>query len=467
MQNMTVAKTVVAGIFANDPVFLSLLDGWDDNIPLCIDSRSVPNNAIFFAIKGDVYDGHDFINEARAQGASLIIAEKIVDTNIPTIVVPHTLKTFSQIAHRHLMSMPAIRIAITGSNGKTTVKEMVRAALEANLGQDAVYANVGTLNNHFGVPLSALNVNSRHEVAIFELGMNHKGEIRDLCRIVEPHLGLITNVALAHPGNFKDGLEGIRKAKGELFSALKEGHAIINEDDDLVLKEAALHNFRKKTTFGKETSDLWLHEREPYNLATKLQTLGVLQKNGCRINFGIPLPGLHHAKNAVAALAVLRALDLFLDKGALGIANMVTNIGRMNLMVIDKCLVINDGYNANPSSMEAGIKASLEFEAKKRMAVIGAMAELGHKSDNYHYELGILLAKHFHEIFVSGELALPVVEGVKAANNEVKVIYKNTSEELIKPIVDVMKDYDLMFIKGSKSSRMQVIAEALKRLKDN
>jgi len=463
MPVLMVKKAIVAGIFAHEPAFLEKMPGWGEDVPLCIDSRSVPEQSIFFAIKGEVHDGHDFIEEARAQGASLVVAEKYVESKIPLILVNDPLKTFSRIAHRHLLSMPALRIALTGSNGKTTVKEMIKAGLSAVLGSQAVYANPGTLNNHFGVPLSALEVNPRHQVAIFELGMNHQGEIADLCEIVEPQIGLVTNIGVAHQGNFTDGILGVQKAKGELFLALAQGHAVINMEDERVLAEANSQSFAHKTTFGSVgKSDIWLEERKNFCVNSGLQPISIEQKDGSRVDFNIPLPGIHHAKNAVAALAVIKALGYPVEIAAQGLVNMTTTGGRMSLSVVDRCLLINDGYNANPLSMEAGILACLEFEAPRRLAVIGAMGELGPLSDRYHFELGQLLAKHFQKIFVCGELAVAVIKGAESQGLKAPdVVYKNTSEELIEPVRRVMGQQDLIFIKGSKFTKMQVLARAL------
>lgn len=463
MQNMTVKKAIVAGIFAHEPAFLAQMPIWGEDIPLSIDSRAVPKDGIFFAIKGEFFDGHDFIEDAKAEGASLVVAEKYVDTKVPLILVNDTLKTFSRIAHRHLMSMPALRIALTGSNGKTTVKEMIKAAFHAVLGPQAVYANVGTFNNHFGVPLSALQVNARHQVAIFELGMNHKGEISELCSIVEPQVGLITNIGVAHQGNFPDGIDGVQQAKGELFASLAQGHAVINLDDGRIVAEANRHNFTARTTFGSSSeADIWITRREPFCISSGLQPLSIADKDGHHLDLSIPLPGLHHAKNAVAALAVIKALGFPVEKAALGLMHMTTALGRMSLSLVDRCLVINDGYNANPASMEAGVLACLEFDAPRRVAVIGAMGELGALSDHYHFELGQLLAQHFHQIFICGEAAKAVIKGAESAGlSPSQVVFRKTAQELIEPLRLIMSQQDLIFIKGSKTANVQLIARAL------
>lgn len=463
MQNMMVKKAILENIFAENPIFLTAAHRWPDQVFLSIDSRLPLENSIFFAIKGDLNDGHDFIDDAIKSGASLVVAQRQVDATVPLIIVPDSLKTFSDIAHRHLMSMPAFRIGLTGSNGKTTVKEMIRAALSAVLGAEAVYANEGTLNNHFGVPISALQLRPCHKVAIFEMGMNHEGEIRELCQIVKPDLGLITNVGVAHEGNFRNGVAGIQAAKGEIFEAVEQKMAVINFDDERVVAEAKRHNFAQTLRFGSSnTADIWLAGRDPYDIKTGLQRLRIGHREGTTLSFGIPMPGIHHAKNALAALAVVKALGLDLQKAAQGLASMITALGRMSLSELSGCLLINDAYNANPASMKAGVMACLEFEAPRRIAVVGSMGELGNLSDRYHFELGQLLAEHFHTIFICGELAYPVLKGAENRGfKAAQLLYKKTPEELIEPLRAIMHHHDLIFIKGSKSAKMQVVARAL------
>lgn len=463
MQSMTVKKAILDNIFSDALAYSRVAHFWDEEVPLSIDSRSMPKNGIFFAIKGELNDGHDFISEAQNKGALLIIAEREVESFVPIIIVKDSLKLFSLIAHNHLMSMPAFRIGLTGSNGKTTVKEMIRAALSALIGPNKVYANVGTLNNHFGVPISALLVKPEHSYAVFEMGMNHEGEIRDLCEIVKPQLGLIINIGVAHEGNFKNGPDGVQAAKGELFYATQNKIAVVNLDDTRVMAEAKRHDFSKVISFGtNKEADLWLKSRGAYDVQSNRQKILIEEKDGSSIEFYIPLPGYHHAKNAVAALAVVKALGLSIKDAAQGLSSMITTTGRMNLNLVDGCLVINDAYNANPVSMKAGILACLEFEAPRRIAVIGAMGELGTKSREYHFELGQTLAKYFHRIFISGEDALAIVEGAKAQGfDPSSIIFKKTSEELIEPVRAVMPNHDLIFIKGSKTALMQVVARAL------
>lgn len=432
---------------------------------LSIDSRIIEQNDIFFAIKGEFADGHDHIFEAFEKGACLVVAEKIPDdlTHLPIILVKDSLEAFSSLAHDYLKSLKLLKIAITGSNGKTTTKEMVKACL-SQFAPDEIYASEGNKNNHFGIPLSALEVKPSHKIAIFEMGMNHAEEIASHCKIVEPDMGIITNISFAHEGNFSDGILGVAKAKGELFEYLakNDGLAIANMDDERVM--SLVKKFGNKYIgFGRgENADLRILSNKSYSEEIGGQEVSVCTDKES-FSFVVPLPGAHHAQNAAASLATVLALGQDVKKASLGLLSMKKTLGRMNISLNPKGFtMINDGYNANPASMKAGILASLELNGTRRVAVIGAMGELGEKSATHHFELGKLLAEHFDQLFICGKEALNTVKGAKEANFlESKIFYAPTSAELITPLKEYLTEGDLVFIKGSLSANMKAITDAL------
>lgn len=434
---------------------------------LSIDSRETLPGDIFFAIKGEFADGHDHIHEAHEKGCSLIFAEKISSSlaHLPVILVKDSLKFYSLIAHEYLKTLDLIKIAITGSNGKTTTKEMLKACLDKIYGETLVYASAGNRNNHFGIPLSALEATPAHRVAIFEMGMNNPLEIASHCSIIEPHFGIITNISFAHEGNFADGILGVARAKGELFQFLasSNGTVIVNLDDERVTELTRSLGFKKPFSFGhSENADMRILENKPYCLKTHAQEV-TLSSKGEKITLAVPLLGAHHAKNAAGALAVVLALGQDVKKASEGISSMKQTHGRMNLSQNPHgFFMINDGYNANPASMKAGILASLELSAKRRIAVIGAMGELGEKSALHHHELGTLLATHFDQLFICGKAALETVKGAKDAGfPEQKMFFRETSAELIEPLKELLTSGDLVFVKGSLSANMKAITDAL------
>jgi len=463
-----ISSKIARQLFGHEPSFLKHAHRWPERVALSIDSRTTPKDSIFFAIQGEFADGHDFINMALTQGAVLVVAQKnhILGPDLlkqDIIWVDDPLKMFSCAARAHLKSMPAQKLALTGSNGKTTTKEMIKSALVEIVGPAHVFASAGNKNNHFGVPQSALEVTPEHKIALFEMGMNHAGEIASLCEIVEPTLGLITNISMAHEGFFCDGIDGVQKAKAELFEALKNsGRAVINLDDPRIEAESLKRSFASTTSFGwSEKADLRIMSRCAYSLDKKAQEI-IIKLHDDPICVICPLPGAHQASNVAAALAVAHALGLCVKKAAVGISKMALTPGRLSLAHHKNILIINDGYNANPASMRSGIEAALELPASRRIGVIGAMGELGKESPRFHFELGELLARHFAHILVCGLDAHPVVEGAKSAGLDAQhIVFSPSSSELIEPLRALLQPGDAVFIKGSLSSNMAAIVQAL------
>lgn len=472
MTTRLIAQRVLQRALHDYPSALGLINTLADPACVSIDSRKVSPGDVFLAMRGEANDGHNFIAQAHQQGAALIIAEssyrdhiKDVD-RLPIVLVHSSFKIFFDLARIHLELLDVTKVAITGSNGKTTTKEMIRAALNQILGEEFVYANAGTFNNHFGLPLSVLELTAKHRIAVFEMGMNHPQEIASLCSIVPPDVAAITNISGAHAGFFEDGIDGIQKAKGELFCALADnaGIAVVNLDDERVVAEADRYELKRRVNFGKtDHATVKLIAATPFSLTDGCQEISVLCEQNV-VTVQLPLPGTHHAGNAVCALAVVHALGLSVEQGARGIKNMVQTKGRMSVSTSkDGHVLVNDGYNANPESMRAGILACRDLEASRRIAVIGVMAELGDDTASEHFELGRFLAKHFDHVLVCGQAALPTVEGAQEGGmNADQIVFKDSSLELIEPLQRMLAKGDLLFIKGSRSANMQAIADALK-----
>lgn len=444
---------------------LAKLNILDDIFFLSTDSRTIDKQNIFIALKGESFDGHNFIEQALSKEAKFIVANKNYQNKIYSdkiIYVDDTLQFLAALARTHLQKLKPKTIAITGSNGKTTCKELIKEALMATVGKEKVYASNGNFNNHFGVPLCALDVTEEHEFAIFEMGMNHAQEITHLCEIVQPSFGVITNIAPAHVGNFIDGIDGIQKAKGELFGYLKKnnGTAIVNIDDERVSIEA--QGIKNHITFGRAKNSHIRLVNSSYNQELNQQKV-LVQTPKEEISFLLSLPGEHNALNASLALAVTYSLELSLTKAAQAIKNISPSKGRFQLKNHKDILIINDGYNANPTSMALGIKTSHSFKSKRRIAVIGSMGELGEHSDKYHLELGARLAKNFDHIFYCGSYAQDIELGAKGEGMK-NIVSQENSSLLIAPLKEFIKEGDLLYIKGSLSNNMQLIVDSLESL---
>jgi len=440
-----------------------------DDVGVSIDSRTIQPREVFFAIRGEFDDGHRYMNEAGKKGAALIVCESgnnySASNKAPMIIVEDSLKAFSRLASLHIAALNLTKIAITGSNGKTTTKEMLKAMLAKVLGENRVYASFGNINNHFGVPLSALEITRQHKIAIFEMGMNHPDEITNLCHIVSPDIGAITNISYAHGGNFVDGLDGVQRAKGELFQyiASKSGIIVVNLDDDRVMTEAHRAPLAHAVSFGYDKkADVEIASSKPFSMAAGFQRI-TLAVGEMPFEVDIPLAGPHQANNAACALAIVHALKLPVVYASLGLMEMSKTKGRMHIVMLrNGAILVNDAYNANPTSMKAGVVACRDIPAKRRIAAIGAMGELGEKSAHHHFLIGQLLAKDFCHLFVCGADSRHTVSGAKSEGmRDDQIVFADSSTELIEPIRAMLKKDDLLFVKGSLSQSMAVIANAL------
>lgn len=438
----------------------------DTNIS--IDTRTLCPGDAFFALKGENFDGHDYIETAFKNGASTAVVRS--DYQVPSglseqnfIFVADTLKALQDLAKLHLKKMPAKRIALTGSSGKTTTKELIRCALSACLGEEAVIANTGNLNNHIGVPLSALKVRPNHKVAIFELGMSHFGEIATLAQIITPHLGLITNIGTAHSGNL-GGPEGVAKAKMELFENLaKDAIAIVNVDDPRCVRDASSKVHSQRLNFGRaQWADLRLKSVETID-PTHMRLCFSFQSRELTIE--LPMPGIHNALNATAALAVVCALGYDFETAARGIQAVKAVKGRLvHHRLRSGAILIDDTYNANPESMEAGLNVLASYlEAPRRIAVLGEMAELGEKALGLHRSIGALLTqKKVSMLFTCGQNAVGYTEGAIAEGfDESQIVWAEDSEALAQKVCQIVQSSDVIFVKGSRITKMEKVVEKL------
>jgi len=346
---------------------------------VCTDTRQRVAGRLFIALEGENFDGHLFTQRAEELGARAIIAHKKVNTSLPTIIVKDTEKAYQQLATWYRQSLSPQVIAITGSNGKTTTKNMLDSILSL---QAPTLSTKGNLNNHLGVPKTILELTKKHQYCVVEMGANHENEITLLCDIAKPDLALITNANNAHLGEF-GSFESLVKAKGEIFKSLSQnGHALMNKESPHKSVWQQMSGTQKFTFFGNMSSiyaSNIRHKRSHLNFD--------LHCNNNVINIKLAMIGLHQIDNALAAAACANELGISLPFIKEGLEKTTTEKGRLQLLESDRFTILDDSYNANPHSMKAAIDTLKTFSGEK-IAVLGTMAELGANSREFHQEIG-------------------------------------------------------------------------------
>ena len=346
---------------------------------VCTDTRQRMDGALFVALVGDNFDAHNYLDEAEKMGAAAVIISRPVSTNLPTLLVDDTQTALADIAHWHLNNIKPIVVAITGSNGKTTTKNMLANILNLKA---PTLATKGNLNNHLGVPMTLLTLEQKHQYAVVEMGANHLGEIAYLCNIAQPDIAVVTNTLDAHIGEF-GGFDNLVKAKGEIYS--DDSQNIVNTGT----------TFSGDLSFG-EGGDVFASNINnngfDLNIADK-KTMVILQ-----------LIGQHNIDNALAASACAHALGVDINTIKQGLEDTLAEKGRLNVIQQPNLTIIDDTYNASPQSMKAAINTLLTFTGEK-IAVLGTMAELGDEAKKFHQQIGQLAKDSLDTVYTFGELA--------------------------------------------------------------
>lgn len=418
---------------------------------VCIDSRKVKSGQVFVAILGETFDGHDFIPQAVSQGAIAVISSRmILKMDVPQWIVSDTIMALAAMATFYRQQHTCRAIALTGSNGKTTVKEMIAAILP-----QPSYATRGNFNNHIGVPLSVLALQPEHRYAVFELGANHAGEIAHTVAIVKPQVTLVNNVAPAHLEGF-GSIEGVAEAKGEIHQGLiAGGTAVINDDD-------AYAQFWDSSLVGKKTLHFSLDK--PADIHADAVTFN---PQGCpcfRLNtpkgaawVELKVPGIHNVRNALAAAACTTALDIDLSDIVAGLSAFGGVSGRMTYRQgKNNALIIDDTYNANLRSTLTAIDV-LGQRTGRRIFVFGDMGELGSMSQQHHQEVGEAARAHGIDMLLTcGTQSQWTAKGF----GEFAQHY-SSQDSLIQDLLPLLDHTTTVLVKGSRSSAMEYVVRHL------
>lgn len=414
------------------------------------DTRSLPAGALFIALRGPRFDAHDYVAEAAARGAVALLVEHAVDSPLPQLIVRDTRLALGRLAAAWRLHCNTPLVAITGSNGKTTVKEMSRAIFAQS---GAVLATEGNLNNDIGVPLTLLRLTPQHRHAVIEMGANHAGEIAYLSDLAQPDAAVITNAGPAHLEGF-GSVEGVARAKGEIYRGLREnGVAVINADDAYADLWRGMAGTQRQLCFGMAPESIVTARWQPEGCGSRLW----LQTPVGEAELLLPVPGRHNVMNALAAAALALALDLSLDAIRRGLEGMQGVAGRLaRRAAFNGAQLIDDSYNANPASMRAAIDVLAACPAP-RILVVGDMGELGSDATQLHREIGAYArAAGIDALYASGPLSLATAEGFGAGAQ-----HFTDCAALAAALRQVLTVESTVLVKGSRSARMERVVEAL------
>jgi UDP-N-acetylmuramoyl-tripeptide--D-alanyl-D-alanine ligase len=416
------------------------------------DTRKLPIGSVFFALKGANFDGNEFAQKALDAGCSAVVADnsKWQETR-GVMVVPDVLAALQELAKLHRSHLTIPVLAITGSNGKTTNKELIKAVLSKKFN---VLATQGNLNNHIGVPLTLLSIRPEHEFAVIEMGANHQGEIRDLCAIADPEFGLITNIGKAHLEGF-GGEEGVKKGKGELFDHLrnKGGKAIVN-GDDAVLSEMAFSN--DKITFGcNKLYDLIGKDCSHSEMVSFKFTTRYGEKNFAKLpQIDTHIIGHYNLNNCLAAACIGNYFKVEDSDIRAALANYVPDMNRSQLVKTVHNTLILDAYNANPDSMKAALINFAKYPSDKKLVLLGDMFELGDYAIAEHQAIVTLLRSlHLKNACLVGK----VFAKIPAAD----FLQFESTDECLAHLQTHKIEGHAVLIKGSRGMKMETLQNAL------
>ena len=450
---MSMMKLSAAAAMLNAP----LIGADGEALAVSTDSRSIAAGDLFVALRGERFDGHEFVSQVAAAGAvGAIVAADSVSSLPPCgltwIAVPDTRLALGALAaawrERHNLPL----IAVTGSNGKTTTKEMIASILATAYG-DAVLATQGNLNNDIGLPLTLLKLRPQHRAAIVEMGMNHPGEIGYLTRIARPTVALVTNAQRAHLEGM-GSLEAVAREKGSIYEGLPaDGVAVVNVDDPQAALWRGMNAGRRVVTFGLDVQADVHGVARQHGLENELRFVTPVGEGAV----DLALPGTHNARNALAAVAASFAAGVPLAAIDRGLAAFAGVKGRLQRRAgVGGAVVLDDTYNANPDSVRAGIDV-LASTIGHKILVLGDMGEIGDAAAQYHDEVG----GYAKSAGVDALFALGDASAVAARNFGDGARHFKKAEELVDALRSELTPTTTVLVKGSRFMRMERVADAI------
>lgn len=426
------------------------------------DSRNINPGEIFVPLRGERFDGHDYIIQAVRNGAAACLSEEVIaGLAVPVLLVKDSLRALGDIASAARLRLKGPLIAVTGSAGKTTTKEMLATVLSRT---GSGLKTSGNFNNLIGLPLTLFGLKDEHTWAVLEMGASALGEIERLTEIAAPDMGVITNIGPAHLETLK-GLDGVSRAKGELFAGLKGGTAVVNLDDERVACLPIANGVRRVTYGLDERADVRAEE---------------IRDGRSHIGFRLLLPdkqhqiklqtqGRHNVHNALAVAATCWALGIEGVDISRGLAEFVPVPGRMNIFPLP-CggELLDDSYNANPLSVSAALATLGEKGAKgRRVAVLGDMLELGDEEARFHFEIGRKAATSTDLLVAVGPLSKEIAKGARDAGLGGEMILElDDCDAAIVAVAELQRPGDQILVKGSREMRLDRLASALRRAED-
>ncbi len=416
------------------------------------DSRAVMPGNLFVALRGEHFDAHDFIDEVVTRGAVAVVVEQLPASAVPALVVPDTRIALGEIARfwRDRFTMPVI--GVTGSNGKTTVKEMIAAILTAAFGENTI-ATRGNLNNDIGVPLTVLRLNEVCRAAVIELGMNHPGEIAVLAQIAQPTVALVNNAQREHQ-EFMASVAAVAAENGAVLSALADdGIAVFPADEEFTPLWRSLSGSRKTLTFGFSNDADVSCSHAPNAFGSELQVSAAAEK----FSISLAAAGVHNVRNALAAIACTLAIGIDIEAIRRGLQAFAPVSGRLQRKTarIGAC-VIDDTYNANPDSVRAAIDV-LQQASTPRVLVLGDMGEVGADGPAYHREIGAYAhASGIEHLFTLGTLA---ADASAAFGDSAR--HFDALQDLLQALDELLTPQATVLIKGSRFMKMERVVRHL------
>lgn len=447
-----------------------LLKGREDDIisDVAIDSREVNADSVFFAIKGEVNDGHRYIEQVLEKGCRTVVAsdetyiQKILSDSewkeINILKVDDTTEALMLLGKYYLSILKLKKvIAITGSVGKTTTRDLTFAVVSSKY---RAAKNLKNYNNQFGIPLSIFKFPTDTEVAVLEMGMDGFGQIETLVNIAKPDIAIITNIGISHIERL-GSREGILKAKMEVTSQFDDQSTlIVNGDCDLLNKEMVKGAYKTISIGSDEGEDYVVSDVHDYG------DKGIdftLSDGDCKYQISLPIPGAHNAYNCALAIAAGNRIGIDTKTAMMGLKNASLTEKRLEIIKTGGITIINDSYNASPESMKSGITTLINTEGKRKIAVLGDMFELGAESVNSHLGVGRFAAEKGVDILMTaGDQALNIIDGAETIPYNRKKHY-SAKEELTADLKNMLRDGDVVFIKASRAMGFEEIVKELQK----